>query len=570
MRKILNLFVLILLPAVLQAQGQTNYILVNKYKNGKDLFDLGKYKLAMEEFRQIITRSDNNPYLEYASYHFAVAAYRSGQIPVANSMFHQIERKHAEWDKIDDVYFWLAKIDFEGGDYLSGLVHLNRIKSRTVADQARQMKIYFLAQLDDEEALNLLLSKNPYDKDIAEALADFIIGQPIMEQDRSLLEFLVNEFELNPVKYDKGRILASNKKDSYNVAVVLPFMVENLQSESLTLGRNLVIDLYEGIKVGVEQLEKSGIKINLYAFDTKKDSLTTRQLIDKGELSTMDLIIGPLSEVANNMLSNYCFEQRINMVNPLSYNSQVMGNNPFSFLFKPSLETQAIKAAEFAVETFSNPLLKIIYGESQKDSILAYTYKSRIEVDSFKVAGIHQVSTTNAKDIIGLLNAGNLIDGENHDNDSLGHVFLASDDRLLMANLVAALEARGDTLPLIGTESWLQARTIEYDQIDRLGIRIISPNYIDYNHDRVARFREIYHYRTNVFPSKHAYNGYALMCFFGKMLHENGVYFQIAFRDMGFVEGEIYEGFNYSTGNDNQYTPLVKFVDSKLKVINGK
>lgn len=566
MRQVFNLFLLSSLLAVQLVHGQVSPSLASKYKNGKDLFELKKYKLAMEEFRQVITRTENNPYLEYASYYFAVAAYESGQQAVSNSMFHQIERKHPEWDKIDDVFFWLAKIDFEGNDYLSALINVNRITNRTVADEARRMKNHYLAQLNDVEELNLLLSKNPYDKDIAEALATVIINQPIMDQDRNLLEFLINEFELNPVKYDKGRILASNKKDSYNVAVVLPFMTDNLQPESLTLGRNFVIDLYEGIKIGVEQLEKSGIKINLFAFDTKRDSVTTQQLIDDGELSSMDLIIGPLSEVTSIMLSNYCFEQRINMVNPLSYNSRVIGNNPFSFLFKPSLETQAFKAAEFAIKNFKNPKLKIIYGEAEKDSIMAYNYKSRIEVDSFEVVGIHKVPTQNANKIIRLLNAEALMDEEY--TDSLGHVFLASDNGLLMANLIAALEARNDNLPLIGTESWLNVRAIEYDQIDRLGISIISPNYIDYSKEDVELFREFYHYRTNVFPSRHAYNGYALMTFFGRMLDQNGVYFQIAFKDMGFVGGEIYEGFDYSVGNDNQHTPLVKFVDSELKVVN--
>ncbi|MDN5214126.1 ABC transporter substrate-binding protein [Fulvivirgaceae bacterium BMA12] len=566
MRQIFNHFLLFFLLIAFASQGQTSSSLTGKYDNGKDLFGLGKYKLAMEEFRQVITRTENNPYLEYASYYFAVSAYNSGQSIVANTMFHQIERKYPEWDKIDEVFFWLAKIDFESNDYLGALININRIQSRTIAEEARKMKNHFLAQLENVDELNVLLSKNPYDKDIAEFLAEAIIKQPIVEQDRSLLEFLVNEFELNPVKYDKARIFSSRKKDSYNVAVVLPLMIDKLQSESLTLGRNLVLDLYEGIKVGVDKLEKSGIKINLFAFDTKKDSLTTRKLIENGELSNMDLIIGPLSEAATGMLSNYCFERRINMVNPLSYNSRVIGNNPFSFLFKPSLETQAFKAAEYAAKNFERRRLKIFYGESVKDSVLAHSYKSRIEVDSFEVVGIHKISAGKAKDIITLLNAQNLINETNE--DSLGHVFLASDNGLLMANIIAALEARGDHLPLIGTESWLNTRAIEFDQVDRLGISIISPNYIDYSKESIELFRKFYHNRTNVFPSKWAYNGYALMNFFGKMLSEHGVYFQIAFKNMGQVQGEIYEGFNYTMGNDNQYTPLVKFIESELKVVN--
>lgn len=565
MRHIFIFLLLIFLPFNFLGFSQSSASIMNKYNNGKDLFGLKKYKLAMEEFRQVMVRAENNPYLEYASFYFAVSAYYSGQNSVAKSMFHQIDRKYDNWNKIDEVYYWLAKIDFEKRDYLSAIVNLNKINSPTVKREGDNMQVHFLNQLDDIEEVNLLLSKNPYDKLVAARLADVIINQPILDQDHSLLSFLVSEFNLDQEKYDITSVFKSIKKERYNVAVLLPFMTEKLDIENMSLRRYLVIDLYEGIKVGVAKLERSGIKINLFAFDTKRDSTATQHLIDNGELDSMDLIIGPLSQVTSELISNYCYKKRINMVNPLSSNSRIMGNNPFSFLFKPSLETQAFKAAEYAAKNIESNKVKIFYGTAVKDSVLAFSYKSRIEVDSFEIVGIYKIKLDSVREIIKLMDAESMVDEE---SEELGHVFLASDNDLMMANMITALEARGDYLPLIGTESWLNSRVIEYDQLDRLGISVISPNYIDFNKKPIEIFRKFYHNRTNVFPSKYAFNGYQLIRFFGKMLNDHGVYFQRAFQESGFMPGEIYQGFNYSAGNDNQYTPLVKFVGSSLTMVN--
>ncbi len=565
MRHILILLLLIFSTVCQVTLGQSSSGILAKYENGKDLFGLKKYRLAMEEFRQVSSRTTDNPYLEYASYYFAVSAYHSNQLSVAKSMFHQIDRKYPNWNKIDEVHYWLAKIEFENNDYLSALFNLNKIQSPTVKREGDNMKAYFLNLIDDIDQVELLLSKNPYDKYIAERLADLIISQPIIDQDQNMLSFLISEFDLDEKKYDVTSIFKEIKKESYNVAVVLPFMSDKLNGEKLNLGRNLVVDLYEGIKVGVDKLKKSGVSINLFAFDTKRDTITTQALISSGELGTMDLIIGPLSQKTGEMLSNYCFQQRINMVNPLSYTSRIIGNNPFSFLFKPSLETQAIKAAEYVNKSIPNKNVKIFYGEAVKDSILAYSYQARIQVDSFDVVGIHKIELDNVAEIASLMS----VSGRDTEEESeLGHVFLASDNELMMANMVAALEARGDQLPLIGTESWLNSRIIGYDQIERLGICIISPNFIDFGKDSIVNFRRFYHNRTNVFPSKYAFNGYQLIRFFGDLLADNGIYFQTALRKNGFMRGEIYEGFDYSVGNDNQYTPMVKFVDANLTVVN--
>ncbi len=562
MIKKIFIVVFLLLFLVKEGFSQVNAVAESRYKNGKELFKRKQYKLAMEDFRQVLTRTENNPYMELASFYFSLAAYNSSQKNPALDMLKQMERKYPRWNNIGEVYYWLAKINFEKGNPLDAVEAINKIKRAGIKKDADKMERSFLMQINDTEVLNQLLTKNSYDKIVGEALASAIIHQPITEQDHSMLEFLIQEFSLDKKKYDLNAIFNNVKKEEYNVAVLLPFMNNKYSSSSASLGKSLVLNLYSGIKVAVADLKARGIKINLYAFDTERDSTKTKSFIANGDLDGMDLIIGPLSQSASKIVSDFSYERKINMVNPLSNNSGVIGNNPFSFLFKPCLETLAEQATKFAVKKFKNDKLKIIYGTSKRDSVLAFSYKKAMEADSFKVVGMHKVAVDDSRKIIGHLSV------PRRKSDDYGHLFFASENELLMANVINVLENRAVRLPTIGLESWLTSKMGMYAQLERIGIYLLNPSYIDFERESVENFKEFYHKKTNAYPSKYAYNGYALMNFFGQQLHENGVYFQLNFQRTSMIKGEIYNGYNYALGNDNHHVPIVQFEEGALKIVN--
>ena len=82
--------------------AQVNY--KQKYENGKDLFRLGKYELAMQEFKAVTTPARENKYDVYASYYYAVSAYKSGSEELARTYFSRLVARNSDWDKIDEVY----------------------------------------------------------------------------------------------------------------------------------------------------------------------------------------------------------------------------------------------------------------------------------------------------------------------------------------------------------------------------------------------------------------------------------------------------------------------------------
>ena len=99
-----------------------------QYKNSKDFFKEGNYNLAMESFKPVMVYDKNNPYAEYASFYYAQAALRQNFSAVAKDMLLQIRRLYPNWDQMNEVNYWLAKIYFDKGEWFQGMHILSEIR----------------------------------------------------------------------------------------------------------------------------------------------------------------------------------------------------------------------------------------------------------------------------------------------------------------------------------------------------------------------------------------------------------------------------------------------------------
>src|SRR5688572_17970910 len=111
------LLAIVLLPLSVCAQGSFS----QQYRNAKDFFQQGKYNLAMESFKKLMPYDSKNQYSEYASFYYALSAYHQNYKAVAKDALLQIKTTYPQWDKLDEVNFWLGKIHMENGDYFQGL-----------------------------------------------------------------------------------------------------------------------------------------------------------------------------------------------------------------------------------------------------------------------------------------------------------------------------------------------------------------------------------------------------------------------------------------------------------------
>lgn len=573
MKKVFFVFVLLVVTFSVYAQDYQQ-----EYLRGKQFFKEGKHSLAMETFKPLVKVDNQSPLAKYAMFYYALSAYEEGYQALAKDMLLQIQELYPRWNQLPEVQLWLARIYFEDKRFNQGIYVLNNINNKKLEDEKVQMMKVHLEQVKDVFLISELFDAHPDNEHIAHRFAELLAQQPLEEQDQELLTSIINKFNFDPSEFDAGIVTKTEFKDSYKVAVMLPFVYETLDPDLRRKKNQFVLDIYNGIRMASDSLRQRGINIDVFAYDTKRDAQATKEILEKEELKTMDLIIGPLFPEPLEVVQQFSFENKINMINPLSNNPEVMANNPFSFLFKPSYTTMGKAIAEFATSQVKNPYGIILYGESETDLLLANAYKETFEADtSFQIVMMEKIYSGEERKVLDILTSAGKKLKESGDEekevkftiplDSIGSIFVASDEGLIITRVLSAIETRRDTIKVFGSEKWLDIKAIDYDALERLDVAMTAPTFFDYNKEWFRKFRNKYVQTHKIVPSEFAILGYDIMMFAGTVLNKHGKYFQLALKDEPTLDGFLLTGYNYTIGNDNQVVPIVKVVDNEPQII---
>ena len=360
-----------------------------EYLEAKRQFSLGNYAEARQAFQSL---SSDNTFGAYASFYYALSSLKLDQPKVAEDMFKQVQVKYPDWEQQQEVDYWLTYLSFNQGKMWQAF--------RLAEELPENWKFFLidnflgkmsLSGLDSAYALNpdnslhrLLLRQLQSEK------------QPYDERDQFMLMELVEKFDLEASSDESLPLI---KKEEYAVAVVLPFMYESLSTPQTVIRNSIIFDLYQGMELAQEELEDQRIKLNLFPFDTQKKGSVTYDLINEGKLDNADVIIGPLYAGPSNYISQFSKENQINMINPVSSNEGIIGDNPYCYLFKPAYATQGREAAKFAAQKYADNKKLYIFYETDRDSIVANAYLETIERDSFFVARFERLTNESAQQV---------------------------------------------------------------------------------------------------------------------------------------------------------------------------
>ena len=325
MNKIKYLFLILVMALVSGlAKGQPiNY--KKDYDAAKANLDVGNYSLALRGFTELLNSDPAHPSSAYTSFFYGVAAYSSGQKEKAKDMFLQITRKYAEWDKTAEAYLWLIKISFEMSSPNMGMFYADQLKDDAVMQKsAADIKYSYLQELDIE-SLQAILEENNDDEFLASILATKLVGLSYDERDNDYLFTLIDQYNLDSTILGIT-VPADIIKDRYKVAVMLPLFVDRLWESGVYIQKSFAVDLYEGIKIAHAEFDST--KIELQVFDTYKDATVTKKILKSGKLKDIDAIIGPLYPEPLALVADYSNEYKVNFVNPVSTNSELVRYNP--------------------------------------------------------------------------------------------------------------------------------------------------------------------------------------------------------------------------------------------------
>ncbi len=617
--KLLILSMLFCATSVMAQTGQGEYL------EAKRLFEKGEYRNAQNAFSALTT----DPYFgTYSSFYFALSAYQQGNVKVAVDMWTQLQQQVPNWDKKNEITFWLAYAYFESEQFdkaLNYVEKMNReeqvkIGGALIRKFITPKPLQMIKVLHDQHGENEALGRVYYEKlnDLPYSKRDF---KEINRLDEKW-SFASNGMSLE--------LLPLVKKDKYRIGVLLPFVYDSTNLD-LVFQNTIVMDLYQGMVLACKQLKDKGVNLELVAYDTKKSGAVTQSILNSLPPDYLDLIVGPLYAEPVKLVKAYSSENGVNMINPLSSTWEVISNNPYGYLFKPSQETMALKLAEYADKNLSNKNVMIFYEGTERDSIFAATYKEAMQQAGFSIIRYQELTQESAKEVLDelieqkevyytkaeadsllLLNSGRFIkekrlrpadveraekypyiqnnkyhprylpvsyDDNNravtyYENvlligkDSIGHILGATSKNFLANNLISAVETMGDSTILFGYGSWLDFTMLSYTQLERINATLVHPDYIDDSNVSYQSIKKNISSTYKIEPSLYHFLGYEMISQIGRLMKTNGVYFQRGLVNDRFYEGQVLQGIKYGTANDNQVVPLVKFEKAELKIVN--
>lgn len=162
-------------------------------------------------------------------------------------------------------------------------------------------------------------------------------------------------------------------KREYKIALVLPFH-SNATGNPLT---EVMLDYYEGFKMGVRNLESEGLNLKLYVFDCEKDSESLHTIFRHPDMKKMDVIIGPIYNNNLNYAETFCNKHNILLVSPLKfYQAKEKKSRILNFFVPDSL--RCISIAEKTVQFFPGFKYVIVNDNSTESQAQAVFIKQRI------------------------------------------------------------------------------------------------------------------------------------------------------------------------------------------------
>src|SRR5690606_26706771 len=190
---------------------------------------------------------------------------------------------------------------------------------------------------------------------------------------------------------------------------------------------------------------------------------------------------------------------RINLFKPFTNNLDMVGGNTFGFLLQPSYETLGRKSADFLADyTKARKNCMVFFGTNKKDSVMAGSFIKQARERGINVVAAEGIVKEESGRIIKILATPTEYDEWKNPTqfelkkDSLGSIFVASDDPLIYTKVVSSVETRKDSIVVVGSETWLDHNAIDLDKFQALGIVLASPNFVSAQNPHYIAFQKKY------------------------------------------------------------------------------
>jgi ABC-type branched-subunit amino acid transport system substrate-binding protein len=539
------------------------------YRSAKEFYDDEKFNFSMEAFRPLMVYDRDNPYVEYSTFYYALSAYHQNYFAVTKEALLQLKKLYPDWEHIDEANYWLAAVYFKQGEIFQALRMLYEMRTPRDLTSIERMKNYYLAQILDEEVVRLILEEFPGEITLLKRL----ITRSLAKGDYDKALQLIDQYGLNKDDFYFPKKARQEKKEKYRVAALFPFLTGILDPSPGNKFNQSALDLYQGMMLANDSLNKVGADIELVAYDTERKTEKVEQLMQLDEMKSVDVLVGPLFADELKPVAEFSRTNFVPVINTISNSAEFVKENPNALLLQPDYSV----IGEASAESLSRRNLKrpcaVFYGDNAKDSIMAASFLKRAKELDLKIAFTKHIPHVSTPDVYVALVTPTKYDKFKNPiefqlkRDSIGSVFVASDNELIFTKVISSVDRRGDSVIVVGMDSWLDKPGMEFEKFERLHIMMSSPDYTDIHSPEYLDFRRKYMAKYGIIPSTFAKNGFESMMLIGVSLKENGINFIPKLQDENSTTGVLKRFYNFHESQCNREVPFVIFSSGELRVL---
>jgi len=411
-------------------------------------------------------------------------------------------------------------------------------------------------------------------------------------------------------------------RQEVRVALMIPLYTEevaesdqpenNSATASGTFRPFSFIQFYEGVLMALDELEGQGLKVRLYVYDVDDKVSKTIGVLQRPELTGMDMIIGPFYSRNFKLVSNFAEMFGIPIVNPLTRRNEVL-TNPYVIKVKPSYEAQPALLAAFVekyyrganiimvrnnhyqfseqsgeirklLEEVTPPGIRIsnavllekiteysaadttlapgqLFGSIKVENRMIYTdiVKNAAADSTFFPNGISEVIYS-TDSIAGVISRASVA--------RKNLVLVLSNSEVFAPEILTRLNDLKDTfdITVVGMPEWGLISSLETDYLLDLNVYFFADSYYDYDDPRVKAFVGDFRRRFQTEPGQYAFEGYDLASYFLGALMRFGPDCSkcLPFYEEQLLKSRMRMSQAYPAGYENLYWNICRYLNYKM------
>ena len=399
------------------------------------------------------------------------------------------------------------------------------------------------------------------------------------------VDYQVINKEIPPVKDSRINPMIRAQiitKPVYSVALLLPLMLNQNDSEmnkplkvdqvrELFPNTKMSFEFYQGFLFAADSLVNAGLNVNIYVYDTKKDSATIAGIFEKPEFVSMDLVVGPMFQTEVNVASKCCQLKGIPLVLPFKVDAAIINENPLVYKTVASNMTLFDGAVDYILKYHAQHNILIVKPTSASDLAIYERCRERFNAAITSIPG---AMNDHIIEVSAGSNTGRDIDAYIK-KDTINIVLVPSENIKFVAGIMTRLNSvmnsnyRSSNMKVIvfGIEDWNRYEDLDVMHKNKLYQHYATYRFVDMNEGHGLQFVKAYRKRFGTDPTVFSAQGFDIGLYFLGALHLYGTQFDPFLKN--YQVDLVQNDFEFQTvadgsGKENMKVAVVMYNNYKL------